>query len=553
MFRKYFKNASMVLLASLMILWASWIAKAETAVPQAIPYQAGFPRSDATSTIEFGSPAVVDINGDGEKEVLTGDGNGCVWAWGTNGKVLPGFPLKTAGACGGTPRINGPLAIGDVDGDGAPEIVAGTRGESNSPGERGKVFVWKANGSLLPGWPREMDWNTQYGNGTSEVYTVALANVTGDDRLEVIAGTSNNGSAGGGFDADTRNLYVWNSDGSTLPGYPTWYRTAGIWGFVGAADLVGDAHAEVIVGRDQLYIHAYNASGQPLTNWPVQTYLTTAESKWGEDPYVEFTRNAPSIADLDGDGVMDIVIAGKVRDPLQDHDTTHTTVLVLQPNGQRKVGWTIPPLGGPPVAATFSPSQAPALADLDKDGDLEIIVTLMDGTLRVYHANGSLMWKYDYALGKPLFASDPVVGDISGDGKVDIVFGTYSPDGSADSDVRLYALSATGELISGFPLPLTHEGNSDEQGIRAAPTLADLDGDCDVEILAASQAHILYVWDLPSAYSPSLMPWPTGRQNIQRTGSVLANPVDFALAAPQSVDGLSYNTYLPLVTMGSCN
>jgi hypothetical protein len=542
----------MVLMVGLMILLVSWIAEAETAVPQAIPYQAGFPRSDATSTIEFGSPAVVDINGDGEKEVLTGDGSGCVWAWSENGKVLPGFPLKTAGACGGTPRINGPLAIGDVDGDGAPEIVAGTRGQSNTPGERGKVFVWKANGSLLTGWPQEMDWNTEFGNGIGEVYTVALANVTGDERLEVIAGTSNNGSSGGGFDADTRNLYVWHSDGSIVSGYPTWYRTAGIWGFVGAADLVGDAHAEVIVGRDQLYIHAYDANGQSLSNWPVQTYLNPAETKWGEDNYVEFTRNAPAMADLEGDGVVDIVIAGKVRDPLQDHDTTNTTVLVLQPNGQRKAGWTVPPLGGPPVASSFSPSQAPALADLDDDGELEIIVTLMDGTVRAYRANGSLLWQYDYALGKPLFASEPVVGDVTGDGEVDIIFGTYSPAGSADSDARLHGLNAAGEPLTGFPLPLTHEGNSDEQGIRAAPTLADLVGDCDVEVLAASQAHILYVWDLPAAYSSSLMPWPTGRQNIQRTGSLNESPADFAVNSSLSLSGLSYNTYLPVITTG-CN
>jgi hypothetical protein len=397
-----------------------------------------------------------------------------------------------------------------------------------------------------------MDWNTEFGNGIGEVYTVALANVTGDERLEVIAGTSNNGSSGGGFDADTRNLYVWHSDGSIVSGFPTWYRTAGIWGFVGAADLVGDAHAEVIVGRDQLYIHAYDANGQSLSNWPVQTYLNPAETKWGEDNYVEFTRNAPAMADLEGDGVVDIVIAGKVRDPLQDHDTTNTTVLVLQPNGQRKAGWTVPPLGGPPVASSFSPSQAPALADLDDDGELEIIVTLMDGTVRAYRANGSLLWQYDYALGKPLFASEPVVGDVTGDGEVDIIFGTYSPDGSADSDARLHGLNAAGEPLTGFPLPLTHEGNSDEQGIRAAPTLADLDGDCDVEVLAASQAHILYVWDLPAAYSSSLMPWPTGRQNIQRTGSLNESPADFAVNSSLSLSGLSYNTYLPVITTG-CN
>lgn len=548
---KSLRNTVLVFAFVLLIHPGTWLAADSTAVTQAIPYQAGFPRKDATSTIEFASPSVIDINGDGIKEILTADGNGCVWAWDVHGHVLPGFPLKTAGACGGTPRINGPLAIGDVDGDGIPEIVAGTRGISNLPGQRGKVFVWRANGTLLPGWPKEMDWNEQYGNDIGEVYSVALANVAGDGRLEVIAGTSNNASNGGDFDEETPNLYVWNSDGSLLPGYPTWYRRAGIWGFVGAANLTGSALAEVVVGRDQLYVHAYNANGQPLSNWPAQTYLNPAETTWGDDPYIEFTRNAPAMADLEGDGVMDIVIAGKVRDPKQNHDTTNTAVLVLQPNGQRKTGWTIPALGGPPLTEGYSPAQAPALADLNNDGLLEIIVTLMDGTLRVYRANGSLLWQYNFSQGKILFASEPVVGDINGDGQVDIVFGTYSPDGSANNSVSVIAVSGSGQLLPGFPLTLTDEGSADKKGIRAAPTLADLDGDCDVEILAASQARVLYVWDLPGAYNSHLMPWPTGRQNNQRTGSFEGS--NTAVSYPNTLSSLSdldYQIYLPIVRSG---
>ncbi len=536
-----------------LILPGTWLTADNTAVTRAIPYQAGFPTRDATSTIEFASPSVIDINQDGVKEILTADGNGCVWAWDVYGNVLPGFPLKTAGVCDGTPRINSPLAIGDVDGDGVPEIVAGTRGISNSPGQRGKVFVWRSNGTLLSGWPKEMDWNMQYGDGISEVYSVALANVTGDGRLEVIAGTSNNASDGGSFDEDTPNLYVWDSRGSVLPGYPTWYRRAGIWGFVGAANLTGNALAEVVVGRDQLYVHAYNDVGQPLSDWPVRTYLNPAETTWGEDPYIEFTRNAPAMADLEGDGVMDIIIAGKVRDPKQNHDVTNTAVLVLQPNGQRKTGWVVPPIGGAPVADSYSPAQAPALADLDNDGRLEILVTLMDGMLRVYKHSGSLMWQYNFAQGRSLFASEPVVGDIDSDGQLDVVFGTYSPDGSANNYVNITAVSGSGQLLSGFPLSLTAEGNSDKRGVRAAPTLADLDGDCDVEIFAASRANVLYVWDLPGVYNSQLLPWPTGRQNNQRTGSFDGSDTVVSLPnTPSFLSDLDYQIYMPIIHTG-CN
>jgi hypothetical protein len=323
---------------------------------------------------------------------------------------------------------------------------------------------------------------------------------------------------------------------------------------VGAADLTGNGYAEIITGRDHRHIHAYNAAGQQLPNWPVRVYVDLTKTKDGVDLYIEFTRNAPSIADLDGDGTIEIVIAGKVRDPQQGHDVINSAVLVLQPDGQRYPGWEIAKLGGSPIAGSFVLSQAPALADLNGNGKLEIVVPLRDGTIRAYRSDGELLWQYDYAQGKRLFASEPVIGDVSGDGLLDIIFGTYSPDHSANGAARLHGLDATGRPLAGFPLALTQEGNKEKQGLRAAPTLADLDGDCDVEILAGSWGGNLYVWDLPAPYRPQLMPWPTSRYNNQRTGA----PGPFVARPAAAVDHLTSNqanhsVYLPLIMLnGAC-
>ena len=531
-------------------------ATAAAELVQAFPYQTGFPRTEP-KTIEFASPAVTDLNGDNRLEVLVADGSGCVYAWDGAGQPLPGFPWKSGSACSGMPRINGPLAIGDVDGDGQAEVVAGTRSTGNAPGARGRVFVWNHDGTLLPGWPREMDWNDLYGSGIAEVYSVAVANVSGDGRLEILAGTSNNAANEPG-DQDTRNLYAWHVDGSSLPGYPTWYRSAGIWGLIGAADLTGDGYAEVIAGRDHIYVHAYDANGQQLANWPIRTYLYPDKTKWGIDPYVEFTRNAPAMGDLDDNGTVETVIVGKVRDPLLAGATVNSAVMVLLPNGQRAPGWFSPQLGnGAPIGDSFSPNQAPALADLDGDGQLEIVVTLTDGTVRAYRAGGTLMWQYDYAQGLPLYASEPVIGDVSGDGQVDVVFGTFSPDGSANGAVRVHGLAANGNPLPEFPLALTHEGSSDKQGVRAAPTLADLDCDGDVEILVGSWGGTLYAWDLPARYRPDLMPWPTSRQNNQRTGAAAAPNAALATARsgdnlPLAASGAAGTLYLPIITQITC-
>lgn len=516
-----------------------------TAQAQSFPFQDGFPRFEARNTISFGSPVVVDIDAAGHLEILTGDGNGCVWAWSRHGETLPGYPLRTAGSCSGTPRISGPLAVGDVNGDGHLEIAAGTRGQGESAGQRGKVFLWRGDGTLMPNWPREMVWNTQYGSGMPEVLTVAIANVAGDGRLEIIAGTSNNASAGGSPDDDTHNLYVFRENGQVLSGFPTQYRRAGIWGFVGAADMDGDGYAEIVTGRDHAFVHAYNAQGAPLPAWPVGAAVDP------DDPhglFMEFTRDAPALADIDNDGEIEIVVAGKVRDPQQNRQVTNSALIVLQPDGQREPGWQVAKLGGAPVSDEYPPTQAPALADLTGDGNLEIVVAMLDGRIRAYQADGTLLWTYHFAAGTRLFASEPVIGDVTGDGRVDILFGTYSPDHSADHRMGLYGLDREGQPLDGFPIPLPHENSGEKHGLRGAPTLTDLDNDCDIEIVAGSRAGVLYVWDLPTPYRQANLPWPTARHDFQRTGfvgtAVAAAPMP---SLPSAASGLDWQTFLPLL------
>ncbi|MCA9969676.1 MAG: VCBS repeat-containing protein [Anaerolineales bacterium] len=533
---------SFVLLATALNLGQRPFATADTTLTQAFPYQAGFPRLEPRNSISFGSPAVVDLDGNGRLDLLSADGSGCVWAWDETGRLLPGFPLQTGGACSGTPRISGPLAVGDVDGDGRLEIAAGTRGTGEAPGTRGRIFLWHADGTLVPGWPQEMAWNTQFGSGLPEVNSVAMANVAGNGRLEIIAGTSNNSSDGGDPEVDpTHNLYAFRADGSTLPGFPTQYRRAGIWGFVGAADLDGDGYAEVLAGRDHYYAFAYSPQGTPMPGWPVEGLVDPDDTR---GLIMEFTRDAPAMADLDNDGQIEIVIPGKVRDRRQNREITNSAVLVLLPDGRRKPGWEVAKLGGAPLYDEYPPTQAPALADLTGDGRLELVVPMLDGKIRAFEADGTLLWTYDLAAGARLFATEPVIGDVTGDGRPDVLFGAYSPDHSANQRMGVYALDRHGNLLPGFPLPLTHEAGATRHGLRAAPTLTDLDNDCDVEIVAGSRGGVVYVWDLPAPYDPAHMPWPTARHDFQRTGFVETAVGPWGMET--AVD-LTQHAFLPLL------
>ncbi|HYF62965.1 MAG TPA: VCBS repeat-containing protein [Herpetosiphonaceae bacterium] len=480
----------------------------------AINVQVGFPKLDPYGSF-FVSPSVVDINGDGKLDVLTADSTGCVWGYDRSGALLPTFPWKTGGVCDNAPRINSPLAIADLDRDGKLEVVAGTRGSGPNSGQRGKVFVWRNNGTLVSGWPKEMAWAYITNGNEPEVYSVTVANIVGDANLEVIGVTSNEAGSNTNY---APNVYAWTVGGSLLSGFPlSSHKGSGIFGQVGAADINGDGYAEILIGRDEIYYYAYNGQGQQRSGWPLHTYVDDYKRTWGQDDYLEFTRSAPAVADLDGDGTKEIIIAGKIRSAA--YTQISSGVLVVQPDGKRRAGWSKAKMVGPPMQTSFTPNNQVALGDLDNDGKLEIVVTFDDGTIRAFRENGTQMWSYNYTGGKKLFASEVAIGDVTGDGKLDIVFGTYSFDSTANTSVRMHAITATGQWQGPFPLTPSLEGTgSAAKGFMGGPTLADLDGDGSTEIIAHSRGGVLYAWDTGVTYRADRMPWPTARQNNARTG-----------------------------------
>lgn len=531
------------------------------------PNYPGFPQTDDISgRVDFSSPTVVDINNDGKLDIMLGDNAGCIRAWHANGansgQTVSGFPWETNiyNNCSGDDRVEGALAVADIDGNdgGLPEVVGGSRGISTSSGPYtpGKVFVWQNTGALLSGWPKSMVWNAPDPSDTPEVQTVALGNLSGDGRLEIVAGTTNNACGG-----CSQNVYAWDVGGNLLSGnYPlgsVGTADAGIYGAVAAANITGDGYAEIITGRDHRFMYAYTASGNHVSGWPHETYVT-GSSGW----YLEFTNNGAAIGDLDNNGVHEIVIAGKVRN--SSRQESNTAIMVFEPDGSRRAGWSSAKLHGAPLytgSPQFPPSMYPALGDLDADGKLEIVIAMADGYTRAYRENGTLMWQYNFANGKVLFGSEPVIGDITGDGFPEIIFGTYSPNNgnsTANAAVRVIGLDRNGNPLTGLGFPLSLPNESQFYGVRAGPTLADLDQNGDLELMVGSWGGVLYVWDLVNAPVSTCrsLPWPTSRHDNWRSGwfngpSLLAgNTAPLTPELPEVTrlpDGGNATLYLPII------
>jgi hypothetical protein len=159
----------------------------------------------------------------------------------------------------------------------------------------------------------------------------------------------------------------------------------------------------------------------------------------------------------------------------------------------------------------------PALADMDGDGDIDLLLGEVDysgGTLHYYRNDGS---PTSPAFGTPVSAPwgisgvgpipDPVLGDLDGDGDNDLVVGLtsiftvsasfayYENTGSATSPA--FAAAATNPF-----------GLADISSPLAAPDLADLDDDGDLDLVvgtyyASSGGDLLYFRNTGSATSPT--------------------------------------------------
>lgn len=423
----------------------------------------GFPKR--TSKEIWSSAALGDINRDGYQEIVTGSNEGKIYVWGRNATELPGFPVKAKDYLRSSP------ALGDLDGDGALEIVIGS--------DDGMLYAWNSTGSTLRGFPR------MTAEGIAS--TPALGDIDDDGSLEIVVGSEDTG------------IYAFEDDGSSVCGFPI-ITGGGIWSSPGLIDLNGDGKLDIVIGSGKeeddverllyeaygsqynLYtgqVYAIEGNGSNIPGFPAHLKVPSLNDLEGS--YIGYS--SPAIADLNGDGDFEIVIAAGYE------------VYVLTKEGKDLAGF--PVKAGGWIGDSFT-----AIGDINGDKRLEIAAGSQDGRLYVWQSDGSDLPGFPVQTGG--FLRHITLGDIDGDGNQEILGGS--------NDNRVHAWKLDGSEAAGFPKVTMDD-------VSTAPILGDLEGDGSLEMIVGSDDGGIYVWKISDRYGE--LDWPMIRQNANHTGAIL--------------------------------
>jgi subtilisin family serine protease len=433
-------------------------------------------------------PLVVDLDGDGRREVLAVNPSfrdrSVLTVQDAAGNLRWSRSLRAANA-------GAALVAGQLDADAGLEILVKVDD---------MLYAFDPDGAPCAGpWPLTLP---------GEDPTLIVADLDRDGRNEIVV----RHDAVYGHPSPTIDpLYVLDNRGRILTRREPVvcevpYLSVSGMGKVAPAvgNLDADADLEIVTRDGCLGIVAYNLDGSDVAGWRrnVGSYVA----------------GALVTADLDQDGYDEVLVPtyGRGLQILDRHGLQSSSAVVTAMLG------------------------SPAVADVTGDGVPEIAyIQSFQGRvdLRVVDRRGNDLpgWPQPLATAYDRAVARASVGlaDVNGDGRIDVAaMGTVAAGMS-----RLFAWDHLGtpiDLGAGAPALLPEPYAS-----GASPILTDVDGDGRLDWVTSSlfnatscpyafcpptkMRHSLYVWELDAPHNPAKAPWPMFQKDAQRTGRYFKN------------------------------
>jgi subtilisin family serine protease len=465
--------------------------------PQYLPVTGPFPAEDWRDVV------VADLDGDGRPELILVDHGSSA---GTPAQLLvygKGGQLRWSRALGPGPPYSDIPVVGDIDGDGFPEILV-------DAGNQGQLFAFRHDGTALAGhWPVPLQ-ATSLGK--------VIADLRGDGQRELIGLSQNPVMEGTGA---FRQLVVYDRHGTLLQKWDVPWCASDpdphmILPAVGNLD--GQPGLEIVAVTGCNSLSAFKlGQGSPL--WTASVAGTLVAS--------------PAIGDLNQDGSNEVVLGVVATDGLQSGG-----VYAFDNQGALLPNW--------PALLGESFSVPAALADFNGDGSMEIAIpSWTSGRVHLLRADGFEADGWPVGpLPNSSAHSAAVAGDVDGDGKPDLVMAApgdmaavvNSGDFSGVGGVRAWRFDGQPINLSGGRVtPALAMESSDGPWLKApAVSLVPMGLPGRLGIVAASvqdrtylpvgeasafkNRSSIYFWELGVPATPSALPWPMFQANPQHTG-----------------------------------
>jgi hypothetical protein len=372
---------------------------------------------------------------------------GGIYAFGPSGNAIWSRTLPDVfGTDGSHPPIFASPTVGDP-GNGSNEIVVGGISQS-------LYALNPANGATEPGWPQQ--------TADTTFATAAIANINGAQHI--VAASDSTGGRGSLNNWDGGSVRSMNANGST-----NW--TAASNEVVTSSPAVGNLNGS---GPVVVYGHGHYWGGSDEDGLTVDN-ATTGALEW-EQHLGGYTRASPALADLLGNGQLDVVeptwtAIGK---------TTGGTVWAFGPGGNR--------LWGPvSLGSNNTITGGVATADLGTGYQDVIAATglgwyVIDGRSgAVYPANGlNVTWPGQHPANLSMSNTPLVVPDPSGNGVDVVVAGTYyGTDGdNTQGFIAAYQVTGGPNSVGTGAWPQFH-GNPQLTGSAISPASPPPSGACE--------------------------------------------------------------------------